>query len=467
MKKKYIDEYGNTHYIESELGRGGQGVVYSTKDGDVVIKEALKNENECITDEKEIKYFHNKVKSIKFKPIPFDIEIARPIALIKNKAAYVMKMLDNMKPLTTLFPNVLNKEESIEIPIFVKNMNLRDRAEKYLAHYFNTGSLRKRLEVLLKIAVTLYRLHLRGLVYFDISYNNIFYNDDGIYFIDIDNLKYNSSIKRKDSIQTENFEVPEVANGIEPNSFYSDIYSFGILAYYLLTTQHPFKGKDLKNSSKKSCDEEENDEWGNSINIWDLPWIEDSNDDSNRSKGGLRGRLTISEELDMLFHILFEKGKINKYKRPSLNLWIKALSDALYQTIECPNCKATYYDKYFDKCPYCKNNKPSRIIIDSYIYKDGVKLEKGSFYFAKEISDRVLLPEFLFKEFGLETFATIKFLNKRVEFYFDIYKEEIYFNKGNKIFRPRQKIGIDKLEKGIYIIVKSDIERYLNIRLIK
>ena len=465
--KKYIDEYGNTHYIKSELGRGGQGVVYSTKDGDVVIKEAFKN-NKLITDEKEIKQFHNKVKSIKFKPIPFDIEIARPIALLKNKAGYVMKMLDNMNPLTNLFPNLVSiKElENIKIPDFLKSLN-DERLQKIFSYYFNTGSLRKRLEVLLKIAVTLYRLHLRGLVYFDISYNNIFYNDDGIYFIDIDNLKYNSSIKRKDSIQTEDFEVPEVANGIEPNSFYSDIYSFGILAYYLLTIQHPFKGNALENISDESWDEEENDEWENSINIWDLPWIEDSNDDSNRSKSGLRGKLTISEELDMLFHILFEKGKINKYKRPALNLWIKALSDALYQTIECPNCKATYYDKYFDKCPYCKNNKPNRIIIDSYIYKDGVKLEKGSFYFVKEISDKILLPEFLFKEFGLETFATIKFSNKRVEFYFDFDKEEIYFNKESKIFRPRKKIGIDKLEKGIYIIVKSDIERYLDIRLIK
>ena len=465
--KKYIDEYGNTHYIKSELGRGGQGVVYSTKDGDVVIKEAFKN-NKLITDEKEIKHFHNKVKSIKFKPIPFDIEIARPIALLKNKAGYVMKMLDNMNPLTNLFPNLVSiKElENIKIPDFLKNLN-DERLQKIFSYYFNTGSLRKRLEVLLKIAITLYRLHLRGLVYFDISYNNIFYNDDVAYFIDIDNLKYNSSIKRKDSIQTEDFEVPEVANGIEPNSFYSDIYSFGILAYYLLTIQHPFKGNALENISNESWDEEENDEWENSINIWDLPWIEDSNDDSNRSKGGLRGRLTISEELNELFHILFEKGKINKYKRPALNLWIKALSNALYQTIECLNCKATYYDKYFGKCPYCKNNKPSRIVINSYIFKDGKKLEKGSKYFVRELSDEIRLPEYLFKEFGLDIFARVKFFNKRVEFYFESDKEEIYFNKDRKIYRLRQKIGIDKLEKGIYLIVKSDIERYLDIRLIK
>ena len=460
--KKYIDEYGNTHCIKDELGRGGQGVVYNTEDGDVVIKEALKNDK-IIEDDSEIQKFHRKVKNIKFKPIPFDIEIARPLALLKNRAGYIMKMLNKMKPLKELFPTLVSIEklENIKTPDFLRSMD-NEEGKKILSYYFDTGGLRKRLKILLKIAITLYRLHLRGLVYFDISYNNIFYNDDGIYFIDIDNLKYNSSIREKDSLYTEDFEVPEVMNGIDTNSFYSDIYAFGILSYYLLTIQHPFKGKAYEN-----WDSEENDEWGSNINICNLPWIEDKNDDSNRSDNGLRGNLTISNELDKLFHLLFEEGKVNKYKRPALNLWIKALSDALYQTIECPNCKATYYDKYFDKCPYCDSNKPDRIVINSYIFKNGKKLDTGNKCFIREVSDEIELPEYLFKEFGLDIFARVKFFNKKVEFYFESDKEEIYFNKDRKIHRLRQKVGIDKLEKGIYIIVKSDIERYLDIRLIK
>ena len=38
---KYIDEFNNIHYLDAELGRGGQGIVYKTKDADTVIKIAL------------------------------------------------------------------------------------------------------------------------------------------------------------------------------------------------------------------------------------------------------------------------------------------------------------------------------------------------------------------------------------------------------------------------------------------
>ena len=38
---KYIDEFNGSHYLGDELGRGGQGVVYKTKDADTVIKIAL------------------------------------------------------------------------------------------------------------------------------------------------------------------------------------------------------------------------------------------------------------------------------------------------------------------------------------------------------------------------------------------------------------------------------------------
>jgi serine/threonine protein kinase len=460
--KKYIDEYGNVHYIKDELGRGGQGVVYITKDGDVVIKEALKN-NEIIKDELEVKRFHKKVKNIKFKPIPFDIEIARPLALLKNRAGYVMKMLNNMKPISELFPQEVNPEK-IDKNILEFLREIQDeRTKLFFNYYFKTGGVRRRLEVLLKIATILYKLHLRGLVYFDISYNNIFFNDENVYFIDIDNLNYNSSIKLSQSVMTEKFEVPEVANKKEANSFYSDIYTFGILAYYMLTLQHPFEGNYEKNNGNNWDDENIDKK-----NIWNLPWIEDSKDDSNYTNQGLRGKLTITKELDKLFHSLFEEGKKDKYKRPALNLWIKALTKSLYQTLKCPNCNSTYYDKYFDKCPYCESEKPSRIIVNSYLYRNEKKLEKGSFDFVREIYEEIELPQFLFKEFGLSSFVKIKVSKTKVEFHFyNTGKEEIFFNN-RKIFRPRQKIGINKLGKGIEIIIKSNtISKYLNIRLIK
>ena len=421
---KFIDEYGNIHKTEKELGRGGQGVVYLTKDKDVVIKEALKNNN-IITDKTEIQKFHHLINNIIFKPIPSDIEIARPVALLKDKAGYIMKMLDGMNPIKELFSQELSKEEvdklKAEIPKFLGEFSKTNlRGAIFITHYLKTGSLRKRLYILAKIATILYRLHLRGLVYLDISPNNIFYSDK-IYFIDIDNLKYNSKITQYDAIFTPDYEVPEVASNKESNSFYSDIYAFGILSFYLLTMQHPFKGEAFLNSE---------DDWESEEvkNIWELPWIEDLNDDSNRIAGGLRGSLTISDELNLLFHKLFEEGKIDKLQRPSLNLWIKSLVKSYIKTIKCPNCNMTYYDDKFIECPYCKYKKPPRIVLKSYLIKDNNKLDVNSYYYAKELSDNHTFFNFLFKEFNIdftETFLEIIFKKERVEFHFNKNDEEI------------------------------------------
>ena len=39
--KPLVDEYGNVHHIADELARGGQGVVYRTKDADLAVKQPL------------------------------------------------------------------------------------------------------------------------------------------------------------------------------------------------------------------------------------------------------------------------------------------------------------------------------------------------------------------------------------------------------------------------------------------
>jgi len=244
-KNKYIDEFNNIHYLDKELGRGGQGVVYTTKDSDTVIKIALSNEK-TITDKNEIKKFHKKVKRLIFKPLPNDINIATPLTVIKDEAGYVMNLLNGMKSFSTLFPSEVSKEkaEKINIPEFLQSLSEKNkRSAFYFAYYLETGGLRKRLYTLSRLAITLYRLHIRGLIYFDISHNNIFINNDEIplvYLIDADNIEY-ESINRS-IVYTPNFEVPEILKE-EPNSLYSDIYAFGILSFLTLTTTHPFDGE--------------------------------------------------------------------------------------------------------------------------------------------------------------------------------------------------------------------------------
>ena len=146
---KKIDVYGNVHYIEkdNELGRGGQGVVYKTKNADTVIKIALNNDSP-IKDEKEIKAFHQKIKKLIYKPLPNDINIAKPLVVLKDEAGYVMHLLTGMEAFAQLLPQELKKEEAskIEIPEFLKELENNDkRSAIYFSYYLKTGGLRKRL----------------------------------------------------------------------------------------------------------------------------------------------------------------------------------------------------------------------------------------------------------------------------------------------------------------------------------
>jgi serine/threonine protein kinase len=467
-KKKFIDEFNNIHYLDEELGRGGQGVVYKTKDADTVIKIALRN---CkpIIDQKEIKNFHQKVKKLIYKPMPLDINIAMPKTILQGEAAYVMSLLNGMVSFAKLFPSESPKEKmnKIYIPDFLKELNEKDKITAfYFAYYLDSGGLRKRLYTLSRVAIVLMRLHSRGLVYFDISHNNIFINNDDIplvYLIDADNIEYEDF--NNGGFYTPNYEVPEVQNN-NPNSLYSDIYAFGILSYLTLTTTHPFDGKGNQEADWDSDNKEKKEQW-------ELPWIEDSNDDSNKSTKGIRGSLTLTNELDTLFHKLFEDGKDNKYKRPTLPLWIESLEKAATKTIKCDSCNMSYYDDIFYVCPYCDSKKPQRIIAKSYYYKNNQKLS-DKWYFVKEINNntkQIKLPSYIFKSFDIlkiyDIFLNISFNKKnRVELSFEKNNEEIYID--NKLMHnTRIPLNLNKFSNGISIRVidNEDIETLIEIEI--
>jgi len=465
-ENKYID--AKTEYIKSDndlknlyeidiLGEGGQGVVYKTKNADTVIKIALKNEL-SIKNKEDIEAFRQKIKNLIHKPLPNDMNIAKPLSLLKDEAGYVMNLLDGMYPFAELLPQELSKEKAntLKIPTFLQTLEENDkRSAIYFTHYLQTGGLRKRLYTLSRLAIVLYRLHSRGVVYFDISHNNIFINNDDIplvYLIDADNIEYES--RNKETVYTPNFEVPEVVQG-EPNTTYSDIYAFGILGYLALTTTHPFDGIGLEEVDWDSDETTKKEKW-------ELPWIEDSNDDSNKSKSGLKGTLTITQELSQLFHKLFEEGKEDKHKRTTLPLWIESLEKAVSKTLLCQKCKMSYYDDLFKECPYCETTKPKRLVVNSYYYKDDEK-QQIRWQYIKEISEntkKIELPSYIFKTLDIlkidEILLEIKFPNKsRVELSFEKIDEDIFFESKTPIRVLNKRVGLEKFEKGISMIIKS------------
>lgn len=325
------DELGNKHhYDENEpLGEGGQGAVYRTADGDVAIKIEKGEANK-----ESLKRFQNKIKSLIFKPLPYDLQISMPLNVLRDRNGYVMKLLDTFKPLKDLMPNLMEREKlnewffkQKELPCFLQGKN---NTVKMISCYCASGALRFRLEILVKIAAILARLHLRGFAYCDLSHNNVFYNKDSVYFIDPDNIEYDEKITSK--IVTPGYEFDD-----DRNSIYSDVYVFGILAFKLLNLSNPLVEKE---SGKES-----EDEWG----------CETTREYIENEKP-----LYAITPLKMLFRQCFNN---DKFSRPTMLLWLKTLIKALNLAIKCPKCKMSYYDDLFDKCKFCDEKKPSRFWI--------------------------------------------------------------------------------------------------------
>ncbi|WP_194147187.1 protein kinase domain-containing protein [Helicobacter trogontum] len=348
--KKVLDINNYQHiYNEEEdlLGEGGQGAVYRTKDGDTALK--IDNDKEV-----SLEKFKKKMERLIYKPL-LDLDIITPLVLLKEQKGYVMKLLDNFKSLITLTPNGVKpdnfKEE--EIPFFLQAMFKSNRIWACkITHYKNTGGLRMRLFILKRIACILSALHLRGMVYCDLSPNNVFVSDSEkpiVKFIDADNIEYQSKIQSR--IYTPNYEIPEIDKG--NNSMYSDIYAFGILAFYLLTMAYPFveieRDWDSDNEQSKK--------------IWEGEWI-DGKQFSGEYTEGLRGILS-TEPLKDLFSTTFEEAKLTPHKRPIMPLWIKVIENALNDTLRCPKCEMSYYDSYVESCPYCGEIKPLRVMIET------------------------------------------------------------------------------------------------------
>ena len=194
--KPLVDEYGNVHHIADELARGGQGVVYRTKDADLAVKQPLdasgqpdKNAN-----------LRERFQRIRLLPMPQRIPVSLPLAILRDKPGYVMRLLNDMKPFAVFELDGRSKkkleDERQALPQWLTKIPDKDLALRLL-HYASTGSTRRRLRALAKCAAILARLHSAGLVYGDLSPNNAFLGEGDtpdVWLIDADNMRLELSL---------------------------------------------------------------------------------------------------------------------------------------------------------------------------------------------------------------------------------------------------------------------------------
>ena len=325
--KSYEDEYGNIHQVDilkpgTELGRGGQGVVYRTEEPNIALKLALQKGNE-IENEQDIIVFKDNIKDLLLKQVPFDVNVSIPLSVLKDKAGYVMKLLNTAKSFEKF-----------------TNTGIKD-----LNDYNNAGTLRLRSFALGKAASTLSRLHGMGLVYGDISDKNIFFIPDKddkcvIWFIDADNIDYDK--KSPSIVYTPGFGAPELVqqqDGIRPQS---DCFAFSVLLSLVISLAHPFEGKALNQDNSDSDDFFDVDD--SLAYSGQLPWIDDPDDRSNEEtlkNQGLPRDIIFTKSVHMLLEKTFCKGRIYPAARPSIYHFVRALIQEHDLTIKCQFCNFT------------------------------------------------------------------------------------------------------------------------------
>ena len=430
--EELTDEFLNIHKIDTVLGQGGQGIVHRTKDPDIAIKRVVDEEGKFIKDDEFIKKYHQQIKNIKYLPIPFNVNIATPIALLHDSAGYVMQLLTEMIPFESFWSdaNNLKKIEEESIPLWLKGMSIESAKE--IVYYKDTGGLKIRLKALYNASEILARLHSQGLVYGDVSSGNVFVSQNKTniksWFIDPDNLKF-YSFSTKGGVYTPKYGSPELVQGLSGSSYRTDCHAFATMAFYMLSMIHPFIGEKVLNNDEGWEDvKEDEQDMDEKAYAGYLPWIDDREDDSNQNSSGLPRMLLLTERLSNLFNDTFSKGRVTSSLRPSIFHWTEILAEAHDKTVVCSACQMSwFYDIEGNICPYCHAKKPKSLLLNTFILKENKKLNSPIWTYVQGLKEEELLieiPQRVFSPFYLQThdnsYITIEILEDIIE----IRKEE-------------------------------------------
>lgn len=361
------DEYGNVHHIADELARGGQGVVYRTRDADLAIKQPLDASGQ---PDKNVN-MRGRFQNIRLLPMPSRIPVSLPLAILRDAPGYVMRLLNGMKPFSIFDLDGTRKREleNAELPPWLAGVPDKGLALG-LYHYANTGSTRRRLFALSKCASILARLHSAGLVYGDLSPNNAFTGEDAsreVWLIDADNLRFELP-QGGSSAFTPTYGAPEIVRGEDTSRPRSDSWAFGVLAFRTLALCHPFIGKKvLETDDDAGGWDSEPVADGAPADLYEqayagyLPFVDDEDDDSNQGLGGLPRQLVATPALSLLFQETFGAGRMHPHRRPAMSFWALELARAFDLSLDCPACKMSYFADEHVRCPYCRAPRPGFI----------------------------------------------------------------------------------------------------------
>lgn len=392
-KSKWVkDQLSQRHKLTKKLGQGGQGVVYQTSDPQLLVKMPLKNFEEII-DPTEITRFQEQLERLFLLPLSESMHITKPLYLLDGQAGYVMQMMEDMQPIGEWLPQIFKQQSSEESkqqdsdnsssPVWFPHW-LSDEVplgSAYpLAMYAKSGGTKRRLELLTQATIELLKLHSVGVIFMDISPENLFcsktkgYNE--VWLIDADNLRF-EAIDAKAGALTPQYAAPEVVKRESGARVTSDAYSLSLLAFKVLTMCGAFEGiRFVDDEDDWATDDSESGELSVEVQAEHglLPFIFDAEDDSNTPiKGrGLPHEYILTPELLTFFQKMFGKGRIQPWQRPSLHSLPRMLAKATDNSIQCSCGMSFYHQPSLENnvCPYCEKQPQNLIVATSYQYSD-------------------------------------------------------------------------------------------------
>lgn len=326
--KSVVDVNGVRYEIVELLGRGGQGAVYAVKGGRLAVKLVAGH------GQKHREQMRNRLTHVRRLPVG-ELSLAKPLEMLRPPhTGYVMELLTGMAPIKGLLAPPRGEAPSVE-------------------WYLRSGGLRRRLLVLGRAAHILAQLHGKGLAYSDPSPANIFISNDPpfseVWFIDTDNLRYESAPRSLAGVYTPGYGAPELVQGRSGVTTLTDVHAFAVIAFQALALAHPFIG-NLVNDGEPELEEQ--------AFAGLLPWIDDAEDDRNRASFGVPREWVLSARLGEAFQRTFGAGRLTPSNRPGAAEWVERLFAAADATIRCPGCGGTFYFNQ-RQCTWCDAARPA------------------------------------------------------------------------------------------------------------
>ena len=205
ISESIYDAKGNIHHLTQQIGTDGQGALYLTSNGGVILRMSPERESDC-----------QRYDDAKLLPLSHIDNICMPIEYLqKPHIGYLITLPEDFVPLRTL----------VDV---TKGQTPTD-------FYTRSGGTKWRLHLLADLAKTLHNLHALPVMYGSMSLDRVFIPPKTIN--PTIRLLYSVKMDCSMTFQEEHDEDPYTApeSGQGQTSLLSDSYAFSALAYDVLT----------------------------------------------------------------------------------------------------------------------------------------------------------------------------------------------------------------------------------------